>query len=206
MPLQNRVTPFGNLIATPERGLMFGNRGVLHDHERRIVRYHQGRRWIVCQLEFRGRHREVMTPGSYTELFFLDEATALAAGHRPCAECCRPEYNAFRRCWRDWDTRSGWRLPSAGEMDAQLHRDRLADRHTRKTYQEEITALPDGAFIVHEGEAWLLWQWEIHHWTPAGYDRRLPRPGASIVTVLTPRSTVRTIAAGYVPIAHPSAQ
>jgi hypothetical protein len=206
MPLQNRVTPFGDLVASPKRGLMFGNRGVLHNGERRIVRYHQGRRWIVCVLEFRGRHRDVMTPGSYTELFFLDEATALAAGHRPCAECRRPEYNAFRRCWRNWDTRSGWRLLSADEMDTQLHQDRLVDRRTRRTYQEEITALPDGVFIVHDGEAWLLWEWEILHWTLGGYDRRQPRPGADIVTVLTPQATVRTIAAGYVPVVHPSAR
>lgn len=206
MPLQNRVTPFGDLIATPERGLMFGNRGVLHNQRREIVRHSQVKRWIVCQLEFRGRHREVMTLGSYTGLFFLDEATALAAGHRPCAECRRPDYNAFRRCWRDWDTSNGWQLPSADEMDAQLHQDRLMDRHTRKIYQEEITALPDGVFVVYEGEAWLLWQWEMRHWTPGGYDHHLPRPGADNVTVLTPRSTVRTIAAGYIPAVHPSAQ
>ncbi len=99
MPLQNRVTPFGDLIAVPERGLMFGNRGVLHNGERRIVRNSQLRRWIVCVLEFRGRSRPIMRPGHYTELFFLDEATALAAGHRPCAECRHQDYQTFRRCW-----------------------------------------------------------------------------------------------------------
>lgn len=206
MPLQNRVTPFGDLVAVPERGLMFGNRGVLHDRERRIVRYSQVKRWIVCQLEFRGRHREIMRPGHYTELFFLDEATALAAGHRPCAECRRADYNAFRRYWISWDTHYGWRQPSANALDEQLHQDRLADRHTKKTYQEEITALADGVFILHEGEAWLLWQWKMLHWTPGGYDHQLPRPDAALVTVLTPRSTAKTLLAGYMPDVHPTAQ
>src|SRR6202451_2054834 len=97
---QNRVTPFGDLVATPERGTFMGNRGVLHDAEGRIKRVWQLKRWIVCVLEFRGRKRQVMTPGRYTELFFLDEATALAAGHRPCAECRRQRFNAFRDAWK----------------------------------------------------------------------------------------------------------
>src|SRR5262245_4164150 len=100
MPLQNRVTPYGELIATPARGLLMGNRGRLHDGERRIVRYADGRRWIACLTSFRGRRRDVMSPGRYTELFFLDEAVALAAGHRPCAECRRADYERFREAWR----------------------------------------------------------------------------------------------------------
>lgn len=204
MPLQNRVTPFGDLIAVPERGLMFGNRGVLHDRERRIVRHHQGRRWIVCLLEFRGRQREmIMHPGYYTELFFLDEATALAAGHRPCAECRRADYNTFRRCW---SAAYNTPLPSAGEMDEQLHLDRLAAPAQKKLYRDEVAALPEGVFIVHEGEAWLLWRREMLHWTPGGYDRSIPRPAHGSVAVLTPHATVRVIAAGYVPTVHPSAQ
>jgi hypothetical protein len=206
MPLQNRVTPFGDLIATPERGLMFGNRGQLHNQHRQIVRYSQVRRWIVCVLEFKGRHREVMHPGYYTELFFLDEATALAAGHRPCAECRRAAYNDFRRAWHAAGNGPTGRLPMAGEMDAQLEHDRLAAPKTKKTYRDEIAALPDGVFILREGEPWLLWQAQLHHWTPGGYDRSIACPVNGTVTILTPRTTVRAIAAGYIPAVHPSAQ
>ncbi|HEY8293005.1 MAG TPA: hypothetical protein VIG44_10980 [Thermomicrobiales bacterium] len=206
MPLQNRVTPRGDLIATAERGTMFGNRGVLHDAERRIVRYSQGRRWIVCRLAFRGRHRPIMHPGFYTELFFLDEATALAAGHRPCAECRRQEYQDFRRYWASVHGDRSGTLPSADEMDARLHGDRLVAPGKRKTYRDDIAALADGVFILHEDEAWLLWQSALLHWTPGGYDRRLARPTEGEVTVLTPRATARTIAAGYAPTVHPSVQ
>jgi len=205
MPLQNRVTPFGDLIATPERGLMFGNRGLLHNQHREIVRHSQVRRWIVCVLEFRGRRREIMHPGYYTELFFLDEATALAAGHRPCAECRRQDYQRFRGAWASAHSGSTEKLPSADEMDALLQQDRLEGRSRKRTYQADITTLPDGVFIVRDGEPWLLWQSEMLRWTPGGYDRRQPRPGAEIVTVLTPRSTVNTIAAGYTPAVHPLA-
>jgi len=205
MPLQNRVTPFGDLIAVPERGSMFGNRGVLHDPQRRIVRYSQGRRWLVCRLEFRSRHRTIMRPGSYTELFFLDEATALAAGHRPCAECRYHDYQRFRRCWATACDDPSGTLPSADQMDAHLHRDRLTAPKTRKTYRDDITALADGVFILHEGEAWLLWQSALLHWTPGGYDQRRARPTHGHVTVLTPHTTARTIAAGYRPGVHLSA-
>lgn len=206
MPLQNRVTPFGDIIATPERGLMFGNRGQLHNQHRQIVRYSQVRRWIVCVLEFKGRHREVMHPGYYTELFFLDEATALAAGHRPCAECRRAAYNDFRRAWHAAGNGPTGRLPMAGEMDAQLEQDRLAAPKTKKTYRDEIAALPDGVFILRKDEPWLLWHAQLHHWTSGGYDRSIARPANGTVTILTPRITVRAIAAGYVPAVHPSAQ
>jgi len=204
MPLQNRVTPFGDLVAVAGRGLMFGNRGVLHDPQQRIVRYSRGRRWIVCWLEFRGRHRAIMQPGRYTELFFLDEATALAAGHRPCAECRYQEYQHFRRCFmaaNDPDRE----LPSAEQIDARLHKDRSTAAGTRRTYRDEISALADGVFILRDGEAWLLWESAILRWTPGGYDRRDARPSRGQVTVLTPRGTSRTIAAGYVPGVHPSA-
>jgi hypothetical protein len=205
MPLQNRVTPTGDLVAVPERGTMLGNRGVLHDAERRIVRDSQGRRWLVCRLEFHGRHRTIMRPGSYTELFFLDEATALAAGHRPCAECRYREYQHFRRCWVAAHDDPSGNLPSAEQIDAQLHRDRRAAPGVRETYRDEIAALADGVFILHEGEAWLLWQSALLHWTPGGYDRCQARPTHGRVTVLTPRATAHVIAAGYVPAVHPTA-
>ncbi len=205
MPLQNRVTPWGDLNAVADRGLMFGNRGVLHDSDRRIVRYSRGRRWIVCQLEFRGRRRPIMRPGRYTELFFLDEATALAAGHRPCAECRYPAYQNFRRRWAAAAGDPSGKLPSADQIDVRLHEDRLAALGVRKTYRDEIAAIADGVFILRDGEAWLLWQSALLRWTPGGYDQRRARPADGQVTVLTPRSTARTIAAGYAPAVHPSA-
>ena len=131
MPLQNRVTPFGNLVAVEGRGLLMGNRGRLHDAERRIVRYAQGRRWIACLTSFRGRRRTVMSPGLYTELFFLDEAVALAAGHRPCAECRRDDYTRFRAAW----ARAVSEDVSADGMDLKLDADRLAGPRTRRTYR-----------------------------------------------------------------------
>jgi len=207
MPLQNRVTPFGDLVAVADRGLMLGNRGVLHDPERRVVRYSRGRRWLVCRPEFRGRRRTIMRPGSYTELFFLDEATALAAGHRPCAECRYRDYQDFRRCWAIARADPSGTLPSADRIDAQLHRDRLASPGVRKTYRAEIAALADGVFILQDGEAWLLWQAALLRWTPGGYERRgARRPTHGRVTVLTPRATAYTIAAGYAPALHPSAR
>ena len=118
MPLQNRVTPFGELIATPARGTLMGNRGCLHDAQQRIRRTFAVKRWIICVLEFKGRHRQVMAPGQYTELFFLDEATALAAGHRPCAECQRARYDLFRAHWAG----RGRTLPGADDMDDVLCR------------------------------------------------------------------------------------
>jgi len=206
MPKQNRVTPFGDLIAVPERGEMFGNRGILHDSGQRIVRYSQGRRWLVCRLEFHNRHRMIMRPGSYTELFFLDEATALAAGHRPCAECRRQEYNEFRRCWLAAHGELTGHPPSADWMDAELHRDRLLRPRVRNTYQDDIGALADGVFIVYGNEAWLLWRSALLRWTPGGYAERRLRPTRGSVMILTPRATARTVAAGYTPLVHPSAE
>lgn len=126
MPKQNRVTPYGELIATPARGTLMGNRGCLHNSRQQVVRHHRGKRWITCVLQFKDRHRAIMTPGHYTELFFLDEATALAAGHRPCAECSRSRFELFRTLWAganpDLTDKSA---PRAGEIDETLHRDRI---------------------------------------------------------------------------------
>jgi hypothetical protein len=207
MPLQNRVTPFGELIAVEARGTMFGNRGVLHNHQREIVRFHQVRRWIICVLEFRGRHRELkMQPNRYTELFFLDEVTALAAGHRPCAECRHQDYQHFRRCYAAGAGGSNGWLPTADEMDVRLHEDRLQGRGVRKTYSDNIAALPDGVFIVRDDEPWLVWEAALHHWTPTGYDRRETRPSGGSVTVLTPRGTVGAIERRYLPGVHLTAR
>jgi hypothetical protein len=201
LPLQNRVTPFGEVVALPGRGLMMGNRGgALHDERRRIVRPWLSRRWIACVLEFRGRHREVMAPHRYTELFFLDEAAAMSAGHRPCAECRREDYRRFQTRWR---ARLGAPTDADG-MDARIHADRL-DGKRKRTYRDAVTNLPDGAYVALDGVAWLVWGDRLREWSDAGYARARARPARGEVDVLTPRCLVGVLAAGYRPLVHPSA-
>ena len=192
MTLQNRVTPLGELVAVPDRGLVYGNRGCLHDAERRIRRNWQVKRWIACRLEFRGRHRaDPMPPGRYTGLFFVDEATAFAAGHRPCAECRREDYNRFM------DIVGARR---ADELDERLHEERTGP-HRR------ASRLPDGAFLLVDDEPWLVLGDELARWTPAGYSERRPRPSGR-AAVITPSTTLEVLRAGWngaVPLLHPSA-
>jgi hypothetical protein len=207
MPRQNRVTPTGEIIATPERGTFMGNRGVLHDVHGRIRRPWQLKRWILCLLEFRRRKRQVMAPGHYTELFFLDEATGLAAGHRPCAECRRDRFNAFRRAWRAGNPGlAGTEDVTASTLDQRLHADRVADG-SQRTFTADLDGLPDGVFVRPGGDegAWLLWAGALLAWSPAGYGEHRTRPRRERVSVLTPRWTVEAIRAGYVPVVHPSA-
>ena len=201
MPLQNRVTPFGELIATRARGTLMGNRGCLHDAQQRIRRPFAVKRWIICVLEFKGRHRTVMTPGQYTELFFLDEATALAAGHRPCAECQRGRYDLFREHWAG----RGRARPGADAMDDVIHAERLDARRAKRTYAEPLARLPDGAMVASDGQAYLIQDGAVLRWTPSGYEEgRRPRR-ARAYRVLTPRSIVRALARGYPAGIHPSA-
>ena len=183
---------------------MMGNRGVLHDDAGRIRRSWALKRWIVCVLEFRGRHRTVMTPGRYTELFFLDEATAFAAGHRPCAECRHRRFLDFCEAWKTTAPR-----PSAVEIDERLHRERLTAERRKRTYAAELSTLPDGVFVRRAswGEGvYLVKGRDLFLWSPGGYLRGRPRPNVGEVEVLTPRSIVRAIQAGYVPELHPTAK
>lgn len=188
---------------------MMGNRGRLHDAEGRIRRPWQVRRWLICVLEFRGRHREVMAPDRYTELFFLDGATGLAAGHRPCFECRRSRFVAFRDAWTAADLRDHGAEPiTAAAIDDRLHAERVGPGRTKRTYRANTDELPDGVVITLEGqpdEALLIWEDGLISWSPGGYTGRQPRPAGETVTVLTPRSTVATIRAGYEPEVHPSA-
>ena len=201
MPRQNRVTPRGELIATEARGLVYANRGCLHDESGRIRRHHNGRRWIACRLRFRGRHRSpLMGPGRFTELFFLDEATAFAAGHRPCALCRREDYNLFREL-------AG--LQAADEIDLRLHGERWGDRRQR-LHRGRFGELPDGTFVLHEdGEPRLVIGSLLLRWTPEGYASPLERPGAhESAIVITPPTLVRVLAAGWsgaVALLHPTA-
>jgi hypothetical protein len=209
MPRQNRVTPSGEIVATPERGTLLGNRGVLHDEEGRISRAWQVKRWIVCLLEFKGRKRKVMTPGHYTELFFLDEATALAAGHRPCAECPRERFNAFRMAWRSARPRTvGSPLPAAEEIDGRLHAERTRPDRSKRVFEASLDELPCGVFVRHADwgeDAYLVWNDGLFAWSAGGYTGRRDRPKKAEVAVLTPESTVGAIRAGYAPEIHPSA-
>lgn len=183
------------------RGLLMGNRGVLHDADRTIVRDSQVRRWIACRLEFRGRHRHVMSPGTWTELFFLDEATALAAGHRPCAECRHADYRRFQAAWQHGRSSPA----SADAMDAVLHPERRVRAWVKRTHQAPFESLPDGTFVALEGLAWLVQGDRILAWSADGYTQRSVRPPAGSVTVLTPPSIVAVLRAGYAAEVHPTA-
>jgi hypothetical protein len=202
VPRRNRVTPFGEIVATPERGTFMGNRGVLHDDAGRIRRAWQVKRWILCLLEFRGRKRAVMTPRRYTELFFLDEATGLAAGHRPCAECRRARFTAFCEAWRSGNGAA----VTADALDARLHAERVADDRGKRLFAADLGALPDGVFVQRQGAegACLLWDGCLLAWSPGGYGERRPRPRRETVLVLTPASTVAALRAGYIPEVHRS--
>ena len=210
MSLQNRVTPRGDLVATAARGALMGNRGRLHDPSRRIVRRQVSsyRAWVTCLLEFKGRRRAVMAPGRYTELFFLDEATALAAGHRPCGECRRAEYRRFKAAWLAGNAERGLPLDAPiAAIDRELHRDRLTAKGLQQTFAADVAALPDGVFVARGAVVPLLiWRGALWPWSPGGYGDPEARPAGGVVTVLTPASTVRAIAAGYSPDVDASAR
>jgi len=204
--LRNRVTPFSELIADPARGLVYGNRGCLHDDAGRIRRRYAGRRWIACRLRFRGWHRApLLQPGRFTELFFLDEATAMAAGHRACALCRREDYNRLVALWRDLHPGQ----VGADAMDAQLHEERLgAGTRAQRHHEAPLDDLPDGAFVLRDGAPWLVRGGELLEWTPAGYAGRVGRAAGERATVITPPSLVAVLRAGWqgaVPLLHPTA-
>jgi hypothetical protein len=203
VPLQNRVTPSGEIVRAAERGTLMGNRGVLHDAGQRLVRPWQLVRWISCVTEFRGRRRPVMAPKRWTELFFLDEATALAAGHRPCAQCRYADYQRFRSAW---SAARGVEPATADEIDRVLHEDRLAGRREQRTYLERPDALSDGTMVRLDGEAWLVLGGELLRWSLGGYGTRRPGRLPERLEVLTPRSAVAALGAGYEPALHGSAR
>lgn len=200
MTLQNRVDPWGELNAVPERGTLMGNRGGrLHGADRTLGRSRwAGRQWIACVLEFRGRQRQVMAPNRYTELFFLDESTALAAGHRPCFECRRADALAFRAAWmRAFDLP---RPPSAGEMDLVLQRERTARDRRKVTFESTLETLPSGVLVeVEPGQACLWFEGRLHPWTFAGYGIEHVAAPPGMVTVLTPAPMVKVLENGYRP-------
>jgi hypothetical protein len=203
MPLQNRVTPFGDIIATPHRGMFTGNRGIIHDPATKTLlrKRWSSPAWITCVCEFRGRWREVMGQQSWTELFFLDEATAFAAGHRPCFYCRREDATRFRAAWEQGN---GTARVLARDMDAVLHRERLD--HGKKRLHPlpmSLDELPDGAMVQADGESYLIAQGRALKWSPAGYGE--PAAAPDDAKLLTPPSTLRAFCAGYRPVLHRSA-
>ncbi len=202
MPLQNRVDPFGELFATPARGLFMGNRGGrIHTDDRTLTkRRWASRQWICCVLDFKNRQRDVWGR-YYTELFFLDEVTALAAGHRPCFECRRKDAETFAGFWQEAFKRP--KRPRADEMDLVLHAERLNGR-AKRLHRYKFDELPDGAFVALDEGAHAVRGDALLRWTPRGYDALKRRPRGAMVDVLTPPAILAVLAAGYRPLWHPS--
>jgi hypothetical protein len=204
MPLQNRVTPQGDIIATPYRGMFTGNRGIIHDPQTRTLlrRRWASRAWLTCVCEFKGRRRDVMGGRSWTELFFLDEATAFAAGHRPCFFCRRDDANRFRRAWEDGNGVSDVR---ADDIDSVLHRERLEGTKKRlHGLPMRLLELPDGAMVAAGAESFLIAKGRALRWSPAGYREAQGRIEGAML--LTPPSTLRALSAGYRVVLHRSAR
>jgi hypothetical protein len=204
MPLQNRVMPTGEIIADPSRGTMMGNRGCLHGQGRELgVSRWRSKLWICCVLEWKGVRRDPMPPGRWTALFFLDEATALAAGHRPCGYCRRGDYLSFGDAWRR--AQGLERRPKAQEMDAVLHAERVDSRSRQQlTRPASVRDLPDGVMVRSRGRVTLFFQGRLFPWSFNGYGPPLA-VALSTVEVLTPPAIVSVIAAGYRPSIHPTA-
>ncbi|MDF3072698.1 MAG: hypothetical protein K0S54_365 [Alphaproteobacteria bacterium] len=208
MPLRNRVTPFNDIVAVAARGTLMGNRGRLHDADRALGnRLYTTRSWVACVLEFKQRYRLVMQPGRYTELFFLDEPTSLAAGHRPCGQCRYADYHRFLDAWR-----SGNDKPDAllRQIDEIMHADRF-DREQRrqKRVAAQLADLPDGTMVglpLEPGLALLVWGRTLLQWSAGGYHSSRQRPAELTVEILTPHSTIKALAAGYRPMLHPTAE
>jgi hypothetical protein len=198
--LQNRVNPYGEIIETKARGSWMGNRGLLHNPDQHIIRPYKLKAWITCLLKFKGRRREIIMPNRYTELFFLDEATAFAAGHRPCFECRREDFNKFKAFWIKGNPEYNFSLKTSIEaIDKILHYERMNDDGSKKMYETNIRSLPDGAFISIDNNPYLIANDHIYLWSPAEYTKKQPLPGKDEVNVLTPRSIVNMFRAGYLP-------
>ncbi len=202
MARRNRVTPEGEIIADPARGNFTGNRGVLCDETGQLRAPFRHRAWICCVLCFRGNRQPLASAHHWTPLFFLDEATAFAAGHRPCAACRRADYKRFRAAW----AAATGAVPSAKEMDAALHAARVVPRlRDKRTHEAAVDGLPDGAFIRRDAGSVLILGDRLLSWTPGGYDVGVARPASGMVTVLTPAPIIAVLAAGYRPALHRSA-
>ena len=202
MPLQNRVTPFAEIVAIPARGLFTGNRGIIHDPSTRTLleRRWTNKAWIICACAYKDVRREVMARRSWTELFFLDEATALAAGHRPCFLCRRDAALAFCNAWAEGNGGPPRRAP---DIDRVLHHERLDGRRKRlHALPAPASQLPDGTMVTSGGASYLILDGEPWLWSPAGYRHAATR--LKDARLLTPPSTVCALGT-YRPVLHPTA-
>lgn len=207
MPARVRVTPFGGLTAVSSRGLLMGNRGCLHDDVGEVIREtgpYKG--WVTCLLAYNGRRRTLRQPGRYTELFFLDEPTALAAGHRPCGTCRRHALRQFQACMAEGLSLGGREKP--GTVDLRLHAERLEGRQFRCGWPARIGELPSGVMVTRRAEpsrAWLSWQGHLRLWGPDGYGAIEDGGTPDDIILLTPPSIVAALRAGYEPVVHKTA-
>lgn len=210
MPLQNRISPFSTLTATPERGAWTGNRGVIHNANKEIVRNHSVKYWITCVLEYKNFQRKVMSPNRWTELFFLDEATSFAAGHRPCGFCRNMDFKRFKKLWLLANAKR-YGLEGNVKMDIIdnfIHQERLNEKGIQKTFQAALSTLPDGTFItfIDSVKAYLWYKQNLYKWSFSGYTKVLEFEQHQPVNVLTPFSYVETFKLGYLPQIHFSAE
>jgi hypothetical protein len=197
--LQNRVDPFGQLIKTTARGTWIGNRGVIHNEQQQIVRPFRVKPWITCALEFKGRHREIMQPNRWTELFFLDEATAFSAGHRPCFQCRYQAHQKFKKFWIKGNSHFSFDMKTPiSEIDAIIHAERIAKNKSKISYMQDLKDLPNGTFITYNEEPHLFKDKKLFLWRPEGYGNGIDLPNVETVQVLTPRSIVNMFSTGYI--------
>jgi hypothetical protein len=211
--LFNRVDPWGKLHDAPERGAWMGNRGILHDDQKQVVKQWQHHHWKTCLLEYGESTRKgntardrLFTKNHYSELFFLDEATAFAAGHRPCAQCRYQRYREFIDVWLQENSNRVPLNPPIEKIDEELRKDRLNESGGKRTYPAEMGNLPPGTIIEMQEAAFLKWRGRLYRWSFGGYE---PYKAKIVLTrevrVLTPESIVRTFAAGFIPHVHESA-
>jgi len=203
MPLQNRVDPWGNIRAVSARGSLLGNRGILHNNSNQIVKPYQHQGWVTCKLKFKKRKRRLMSPGNYTELFFLDEATAFSAGHRPCCECRRERYLEFKDYWVSANRNKRVNDVKASEINKYLHKERV-HRREKITFKASIKDLPDGAVFSADNSAYLIFKSRIYLWSFEGYTLSNNPDIPDEVDVLTPKSIVSIYNLGFLPGIHAS--
>jgi hypothetical protein len=201
MPLQNRVTPFSTIVATTERGAFTGNRGVIHNEQKQIIKHRAVKYWITCVLEYKGKRRELMTPNRWTELFFLDEATAFAAGHRPCGFCRHADFKRFKQLWLQANGKK-YGLTENVKMDVidnLIHKERLDKNNVQKTFTAILHSLPDGVFVKlnNNADAYLWYRKQLYEWSFGGYKKITAVDTNQLVQVLTPVSYVEVFRLGY---------
>jgi hypothetical protein len=197
--LQNRVDPFGNIIITSARGSWMGNRGVIHNEHKQITKAFKHKAWIICQLEFKGRRRVIMSPDRWTELFFVDEATALAAGHRPCFECRKEDAKRFKSSWIKGNPSSKLSITTSIKyIDEIIHNERIGKKRN-VVHSSRLSDLPDGTFVQMSDRAYLFANGALHGWTPFGYEGPVVVPDAGTLAIITPPSIINALREGYAP-------